>query len=319
MGEKRAVPGPPWVHFLLLGLVLWIGHANWRDWQFRQIRPPSEATLEALTQDWSRSHGRMASPGEREALLQQELDRRILFKEALRLGLHRRDPVVLRRLRQDIEFLQISVPDHEVIQTALDMQLYLGDEVIRRRLLERMRSIGHGPEPIASDEQLRLLHGQHAQRWLSAPRVSFRQIYLRAENAERLPALLRQLAPGATWPGDGVQHLDHPATHLGDAFLHGTHFRQLSPVQLDKLFGPAFRESLMTRLEERREDAPFWLGPLESRYGLHLLGDVEYQPAQARPFEQLRGELQAEWRREQQQAHFERWMQHLRARYRVRT
>ena len=126
------------------------------------------------------------------------LDERLLFREALRLGLHRADPVVLRRLRQDVVFLGIQAPAGEQIQTALDMQLYQGDEVIRRRLIERMRAIARGPSPVPDDATLRQRYAQQAERWQAPPRFSLSHVYLRAgeQDQARAQRLRQRLVEG---------------------------------------------------------------------------------------------------------------------------
>lgn len=309
MSANRRLPGPSWLHFFLLGLLLWIANAQWQDWQYRQIEAPSAEFIEQLVEDWSRRHGRLADAADRETIIRRELDERILFREALRLGLHRKDPVVLKRLRQDVEFLRIPAETNEAIQTALDLQLHLGDEVIRRRLLERMRSIGRGPDPQAGEAELLELYASDPEHWLSPERISFRQIFLDQANSASLPGILADLQQTGDFAATARRH--------GDPFLHGEEFRQLSSRQLDKLFGRDFADEAMRRFRQEQTLDQLWVGPLHSRYGLHLLQALAHQPAQPLQFSQVKKQVAARWRRQHQAERLLHYLEHLRGRYRV--
>lgn len=261
-----------------------------------------------MDQDWRQRHGRPPNTEERLALRQDEIDQRILFAEALRLGLHLRDPVVLRRLYQDAEFLQIQAPREDLIQTALDLRLYQGDEIIRRRLIQRMRAIGRGQVPDPGDAVLLARYQQDPQRWLAPARLSFTQLYFRRAEAgaQRAQTRLEQLQLQGTGPD--------PLPGGGDPFLHGHVFRQQSPTELSAVFGSAFSAALaQASLQTGR-----WQGPFASSYGWHLLWLDAVQDAAPRPFAQVRQTLLREWRDEQEQRRLQAWIEKLRQRYRVR-
>ncbi len=295
----------PLLHFLLLGSLLFFVSALWRDWAQRLVDYPEPQRIEQLQRDWLAQHGGKLEAAQREALIRQEIDERILFAEALRLRLHLGDPVVLRRLHQDLEFLGIRTPPGEEIRTALDMQLYHGDELIRRRLVERMRSIGSGPLPEPTESALRERMQAQRERWMSAPRISFEQCFLRHESgvAERAAALLKSLRQNPAGP-----------LPQGDPFLHGELFQRLDEAQLSKRFGAAFSRQLLAETRHRGDI----IGPLASPYGLHLLRVVDHDPPRPLPFEHVRPQLLREWQQDMAQAHLRQWMAALRLRYRVR-
>ncbi len=285
------------MHFLLLGAALWLADALWQDYRFRVVSAPSEGALAMRIADWRRSHGRMPGAEERAAMYQAALDEEILFQEALRLGLHRRDPVVLRRLYQDVRFLGLDAPPAEAIRTALDMKLYTGDEVIRRRLLDRMRAIGRGPDPQPDEALLRQLYQDQLKRWHTPERLSFEQRFLRQPGSERAQAMLQELRQGQAG--------------AGDPFLLGASFSALDREETARRFGEAFADGLW--------DLPdgVWSGPLHSPYGQHLIRINERIPPRPRPFAEVRERIAHDWREQQQAQRLRRWITTLRERYRV--
>jgi hypothetical protein len=98
----------PLAHFLVLGVALFAGYSlfsgraeekasqrievgpsevEWlsANWEARWQRPPTEAELRGLADDWVRQE--------------------VLYREALKLGMDRDDEVIRRRMVQKIEFL----------------------------------------------------------------------------------------------------------------------------------------------------------------------------------------------------------------------
>src|SRR5262249_31384143 len=71
----------------------------------RPVIAVTDATMEALRtryQEWS---GHLPSKEKERQLVRRYVDEEILYREALRLGLDKGDPVIARRLTQKIEFL----------------------------------------------------------------------------------------------------------------------------------------------------------------------------------------------------------------------
>ncbi len=261
------------------------------------VSAPSEGAIAQRIADWQRSHGRLPDPAQREALIQAALDEDILFREALRLGLHRRDPVVLRRLYQDVQFLGLEAAPADAIRTALDMQLYTGDEVIRRRLLERMRAIGHGPAPPLDEAALRQRYQDQLARWSIPPRLSFEHRFLRDADSARPQELLRRLRDGEEVSAD--------------PFLLGQRFTALDRSEVAERFGQSFAERLWAQTDG------LWSGPLRSPYGQHLVRISDRLPQQPRPYAEVRERLAQEWREALQAERLRAWIAQLRRRYRV--
>ena len=154
------------MHFLLIGAALWgIRELTRED---AEARPPiviDEAFVAGLERQHVQATGR---PPEDVGLLVDDYVREeVLFREALRLGLERDDPIVRRRLVQKMELLLAAAAEPE--------------------------------EP--SDEALRAHLSANAERFVRPGRVGFEQIVFttgrREDPAADAAAALEQLGEGA--------------------------------------------------------------------------------------------------------------------------
>ena len=142
----------PWVHFIVLGSLLFYLQGMFFPEPRPVIGPLSDARVEALSQQWFASIGRPATPEQQSRMVEAELDRDMLFQRAIALKLHLYDTVVYQRLLLNMRFLQMGEgkTEGELYQTALDMRLHLGDEVIKRRMIQVMEQLllaGNPPRP----------------------------------------------------------------------------------------------------------------------------------------------------------------------------
>jgi len=100
----------PLLHFLLLGGGIFALQTIFSQPGSSAPSPDrvvevSAAQVERLEQQARRASGRAPSPEEREHRIREWVDEEILFREALALGWSRSDPVVQRRLIQNMRFL----------------------------------------------------------------------------------------------------------------------------------------------------------------------------------------------------------------------
>ncbi|MDE0931642.1 MAG: peptidyl-prolyl cis-trans isomerase, partial [Halioglobus sp.] len=133
----------PWVHFIVLGVLLFYLQGVFLPEPKPVVGPLSEARLDALQQQWFASVGRLPTPEQQTRMLEAELDRDMLFQRAIDLDLHLYDTVVYQRLLLNMRFLQMSEgkTDQELYEAALEMRLHLSDEVIKRRMIQVMEQL----------------------------------------------------------------------------------------------------------------------------------------------------------------------------------
>ena len=80
--------GRPWLHFLVLGFVLFRIEAALFPPPKPVIGPLPVARIEALQEQWFTSTGRLPSAVQSERMTSAELDRDMLFQRALELEVH---------------------------------------------------------------------------------------------------------------------------------------------------------------------------------------------------------------------------------------
>jgi len=207
-------------------------------------------------------------------------DEELLLARALARGEERRDPVVRRRLAQNMRFaLGTSDASEDVlVAQALALGMQRSDLVARRRLAQivslEIQGAARHPEP--DPTELRAYFEAHAARWTEPARVTLVQIPFASAAAARaalagLPALPDSSDAGAT-PAPGARTLPIP--------------RALPPssqAELVRLLGPAFARGIA--------DLPLrhWSGPVPSAYAQHLVWVVERTPAHLSAFETVQG------------------------------
>lgn len=210
----------------------------------------------------------------------------------------RRPPTAAERDGLVADFIREEIYVREALALGLDRD----DAVIRRRLRQKMEflagSAAEGLEP--TEAELRAHHATHAERFSTPARVAFEQVFLGEAPASDVVATVRAaLARG-----------EDPAT-LGARTLLPSALEP-SPVNVvDGTFGRGVFERVAALAPGR------WEGPITSAFGRHLVRVVEREPARRLPFEAVRDEVAADWRRGRAEELAEQHYERLRARYTV--
>ena len=98
----------PWVHFIVFGFVLFRAQAALFPEPLPVVGPLSDARIEGLKQQWFSTTGRPPNDKQLARMVEAELDRDMLFQEALSYDLHLYDTVVYQRLLRNMAFLQMG-------------------------------------------------------------------------------------------------------------------------------------------------------------------------------------------------------------------
>lgn len=318
----------PWLHFILIGICVYAAQRWQQEPQLIAIDGPTTEKIAELSGQWLRSTGRAPTEQQLQQLVENEINQEILFQEALSRNWHLTDTVVRQRLIRDIRFLDPDTDgsDNQLIKQALFMGLHQNDLVVRRRLIQRMEMLAYAPIRRAEpDEQILqtrfeqqsanlmrpgLLHFQHV--FLSRDRHS--DALLKAQ--ELLQKLQQSTAEGAV---AGV-------SEQGDPFLHGLRFERLSEKQLSRYFGVEFAAQLFEPFLKIHNEAAAdrgllkqWWGPIRSSYGQHIVWVDQFQAATPKSFDEVRKQLLAQWRREQEQLSLQTMLSELRKEYVVKS
>ena len=300
----------PWLHFVLLGTLLYVAKSAIFPEPMPQLGPPAESRLVLVSDNFFELTRRRPSEAEWEGLIDRELREELLFREAIDQRLHLRDSAVAQRLILNMRFLYSDSPlsDSELVQQGLALRMHLTDEVIRRRLVQVMERLLAASAAISppTEGQLRELWTANEAEYAVPERYSFSQVFLPSERAVEQDAISALISQG------DLSAID--ARQLGGPFLAGFEFDARSAAQLRRQFGQQFAEAFAT-LEKR---AGSWVGPLTSAYGLHWLYIRDVIPARIRPLDEVRMEVERSWRAEQESAAVDAAVTRLMAHYEVR-
>ena len=209
MDRLRRWVREPLLHFLLVGLIAF-GLDRWMA--APEASPPAANLIEVgpavhggLRDEWRRQMGRNPNPEEASALIEDWIDREVLRRRAVELGLDRADPVM------------------------------------RKRLVDQMRLIIEGevsPGPPTEAELAACLEDTPEQYRRPAA-VTFEQVFvstaLRGSRAQTdAAAILGQLRDGAS-----------AEVLPGDPFVRGSRFRDHDRTALTRVFGPVFAAAML--------------------------------------------------------------------------
>lgn len=253
----------PWLHFLVLGYCLY----SFSQWMWPppkpSVGPLSEARVDALKRQWFTTTGRLPDKGQLRRMVAAELDRDILFQEALELDIYRYDEVVRQRLLRNMGFLRLGEgkTEEEMYRDALRMELHLGDEVVKRRLIQVMEQLllAGSPMPPLTQADVETDFEARKADFRRPRRYSIEHVFLPRGREAEIAEVQGRIAQ---------ENLSAPdARQLSSPFLPGYQFKVQSPQQLARHFGSGF----VLNLEMLEPSAQTWVGPVESTYGYHLV------------------------------------------------
>jgi hypothetical protein len=236
-GWFRRLAAEPLVHFVVAGLLLFIAGRIYetRADVYRIVVTPRHVAQ--LAHDYALQFGAPPDAATLEALVKADLKDEILYRqgEAMKLG--------------------------------------EGDEIVRRRVVQKMQFLMQDTNAPAdpTPAQLQAFYDTHADRYLSPARTTFSHIYFAAEGGDQL-ARARAQALLSAMPNSVTRAPDR-----GDPFPDLYDFSAAEPEQVQRLFGHTpFAEAVFKAPVGR------WSGPYKSGYGWHLLYvDAREAPARA--------------------------------------
>ena len=276
----------PWLHFIVLGAVLYLLQSALFPEPKPIVGPLSEARIVTLKEQWRSSTGREPTEEQLSGFIAVELDRDMLMQHALDLEFHLHDSIVYERLIRNMKFLQFaqSSSDAELFEQALEMRLHLDDEVVKRRLIQMVgqRLLAKYPpvKPTAKDIEA-VFESRKAE--LQHPSLySFEHIFFGTDQGSRMSSVIAKISD---------EKLDIQAARtLGAPFIQGHRFLRQTPEQLKRDFGRHFVEALVEAME-RETTKLGWLGPMPSAYGFHYIWLEDFEPARDAELPEIKQQL----------------------------
>jgi peptidyl-prolyl cis-trans isomerase C len=265
----------PFLHFLLLGaLIFAVSHVmqSERSASARRIVVDEHLQQRIVAINQTQSG---VTPGREqlERLVDEYIDDEAMYREAMRLGLDRDDEIVRRRLIQKMQFLQ--------------------------------RDLAAAPRP--DDIALSAYYDAHPQLFSSPASVAFEQLYFGADHGGWGEAEAR-----ARRAHDQLQHVTTSGVPLDDAFPFQIPLQDLTRVEAGRLFGDTpIVDALFSTPEGQ------WSQPVRSAYGWHLIKAGHRQISSVAPFSQVRAQVESDYLQEQSQVAERRELYALRSRYEI--
>jgi hypothetical protein len=242
----------PLLQFLALGAMLFAlyGLAGKRSAEAPEKIVVSASRVANLGDGFARTWRRLPNEQELQGLIEDYVRDEVFYREGRAAGLDRDDVIIRRRVRQKMEFL------------ADDMSV---------------------PEP--SDEQLAAYLASNPERFRAEDQLTFHQVFLSAtRRANTIDSDSKQIASILARADGAVD-----ATVLGDPFLLGEEFRNVSPSKVTSIFGESFAKQISV-MEKGR-----WQGPISSGFGQHFVFISEWVSGNLPPLDAVRPVVHREW------------------------
>jgi hypothetical protein len=221
----------PAVHFLLIGLALFLIHSRIQKGareDDRKVVMIDASELDAWRADFRRKFNRSPNPKEDSLLLAENAQDEILFRKALDMGLDEGDEIIRRRLILKMEFFMDDIP---------------------------------GLDP-PSDGELEAFLKANPVRYGIPAQAAFTHLFFSASKhgprtGEHAARILTRLRKGELTP--------EAAADQADPYIVETPEGATSESEIAKSFGPEFARRLFAT------DTGSWQGPIPSPYGQHLV------------------------------------------------
>ena len=300
----------PWLHFLLLGLMLFVVGQRLFPEPKPVLGPPNPERLSAMVENYTRFAPDGVSPALFERFVDTELRDELLFREALIRDLQYRDAAVEQRIIRNMRFLDANTTasDRELVEQGYALRLHLTDEVIRRRLVQIMERliVATRPNPAPSPENVATRYQQDLDSWSEPARYTFSHVFLSTDRVAEMPALMTQI--------DADDLSPDAARLLGAPFLSGYAFRRQSPEQMTRVFGAKFAEQVSATEVQAGE----WIGPVSSVFGQHYVYIEAFEPPRTLALEEVSVRIERDLIREGEERAVADWVEEAMAVYQVR-
>ena len=267
----------PLLHFLLIGVAIYLLYgvvAEPVPEESGKSIVVSAGEVEWMRTDWQKRWNRPPTPEELDGLVQQYIRETVLYREALTMGLNQHDQVIRRRLAQKLEFL------------AKDL-------------------VALTPP---TDEELLSYFEAHRDRYQEPALYTFTQVFIDPDKRGDTTLTDAEAIKAALIASDDAIEA---AGALGDDFMLQSYYPEKDPLEIRKLFGSGFADSLLELSPGK------WHGPVLSGYGTHVVYVSSVSDPPRPVFSELRERVVAEWTDERSEELNEQFYANLRESYTI--
>ena len=202
-----------------------------------------------------------------------------------------------------------------LFREAMALNLNKNDQIIRRRLIQKMDYLAQGfydeAEPLTEDD-LRTYYAEHNQEYKKAASATFTHVFISRDSREVSQA--KDIADSllATLNAEQVPFENAPG--YGERFLYNRNYVNREDGEIASHFGQSFQLNLF-----ELGVAEQWQGPVQSSYGWHLLLLVKNTDAYIPEFAEVSSAVFADAQRQHQREVKSQAIDKLMAKYQIET
>jgi parvulin-like peptidyl-prolyl isomerase len=184
-----------------------------------------------------------------------------------------------------------------LFREAMALNLDKNDQVIRRRLIQKMDYLAQGfyddLKPLI-EADLQAYYSEHQQDYKKPASATFTHVFISSEARSVDEALSIAEALGSKLNKEQVPFENAP--RYGDRFLYNRNYVNRDDDEIGSHFGDGFQQQLFAY-----QVADKWQGPVQSNYGWHLILLVKSTPSYIPQFDEVASTVLADVQRQQQQ------------------
>jgi hypothetical protein len=184
------------------------------------------------------------------------------------------------------ELMKSDVHDEILFREGLALGLDKDDEIVRRRIIQKMQFLLEDlhPPPEPTTAQLQDYYRAHSDSYVLPARATFTHVYFSAERGDADARSRAEAALDLLSAGQGR------APGLGDPFSDLYDFSHYAREQVYRLFGHTdFSDSVFCVVPGK------WVGPFKSAYGWHLLYVQSREVPQTQPLSTVRAKVRSDY------------------------
>ena len=215
---------------------------------------------------------------------------------------------------EDRQRLADDYARNEVLfREAMALNLNKNDQIIRRRLIQKMDYLAQGfydeAKPLTEDD-LRAYYAEHKQEYKKPASATFTHVFISSdsravEDAKGIADALLQTLNTELVPFEN-------APRFGERFLYNRNYVNRDDDEIGSHFGEAFQQQIFAF-----EISDSWQGPVQSNYGWHLVLLKKNTPSYNPEFDESSSAVFADAQREQQRQTKRQAIDKLMAKYKI--
>jgi hypothetical protein len=184
------------------------------------------------------------------------------------------------------DLVQTFIGEEVLFRRARALDLDRGDLVVRRRLIEKMTALARPTSPGSDPSRAELLrwYDTYRHRFVRPTRVTFDQIFFDPQRHRDLAGDIAQARSALMARPDPVGIYE-----MGDKSVWPRRVAGKSEMELAHLFGEGLAKAAISAPVGR------WQGPVNSRFGAHLIRVADREPERLPPFEEVESQVRADW------------------------